>query len=211
MQFFYNFFTSHLLLHNLQEKGFRATGTIRDNRIEICNMKSSKQLDKMQRGTYDIRFDEKNETTIVRWKDNKSLAVATNFDSIECTSKLQRWSLEKRERVTILQPNLINTYNKHMEGVGHHDWLLQKHTIAIRSKNWYWCLYTRIIDMELVNASILYRNIHGCNSMTIKDFRRAVFVKYLKLRIGRKVLNGSLSSSLQPKNSMVVIMLVMTD
>ena len=48
----------------------------------------------------------------------------------------------------------------------------------------------RIIDMTLVKASILYRNIHGCDSMTIKDFRRTVSVKYLKLGIGREVLKG---------------------
>lgn len=71
-----------------------------------------------------------------------------------------------------------------------YDWLLEKHSIAIRGKKWYWCLFTRVIDMALVNASILYRNIHRCNSMTMKDFRRAVTVKYLKLGIGRKVLKG---------------------
>ena len=46
----------------------------------------------MQGDTYDFQFDEKNEITIVRWKDNKSVAVATNFDNIECASKVQKWS-----------------------------------------------------------------------------------------------------------------------
>lgn len=75
---FYNFFTSHLLLHNVQEKGFRAIGTIRGNRTEKCTIKSSKELDKMQRGTYDFRFDEQNEIRIVRWRDNKTVTVVTS-------------------------------------------------------------------------------------------------------------------------------------
>lgn len=77
-----------------------------------------------------------------------------------------------------------------MGGVDHHDWLLEKHSIAIRGKKWYWCLFTRMIDMALVNASIIYRNIHGSDSMTMKDFRRAVAIKYLKLGIGKIVLKS---------------------
>ena len=70
----------------------------------------------MQRGTYDFRFDEKNEIAIVRCIDYKRMAVATNFDNIECKSKVQRWFSEKREIATISQPNLINTYHTHIEG-----------------------------------------------------------------------------------------------
>ena len=51
----------------------------------------------MQCGVYNFRFDEKNEITVVRWKDNKNVTVAMNFDSIECISKVQRWSSEKRK------------------------------------------------------------------------------------------------------------------
>ena len=72
-----------------------------------------------------------------------------------------------------------------MRGADHHDWLLEKYSIAIRSKNWCW--FTQIIDMALVNASIQYGNIHGCNSMTIKGFWKAVSVKCLKLGLERKV------------------------
>ena len=54
-----NFFTSHLLLHNLQQKGFRAVGTVRNNKTEKCTVKSSKELNKMHLSTYYFQFDEK--------------------------------------------------------------------------------------------------------------------------------------------------------
>lgn len=44
--------------------------------------------------------------------------------------------------------------------------------------------------MALVNASILIKNIHGSNNMTVKDFRTAIAVKYLKLGIEREALKG---------------------
>lgn len=139
---FYYFFTSHSLLHNLQEKGFRATGIMRDNRTETFIIKSSNNLDKMTHYSYDYRLDEKNETTIVRRKDNKSVAVMTNFYNIECSSKVQRWLSEKNGKVILPQSNLINNYNKYMGGVDHHNWLLEKHSIGVKGIKWYWYLFT---------------------------------------------------------------------
>lgn len=96
----------------------------------------------------------------------------------------------KKERVAVPQPRAINNYNKYMGGVDHHDWLLEKHSIAVRGKKWYWCLVTRIIDMAVVNAFLLYRKIHGKKSISIKDFRRALAVYYLKLGHGKRTLKG---------------------
>lgn len=119
------------------------------------------------------------------------MEVVTNFGNIEWTSKVQTWFNEKKEKVAIPQPNLRNT-NKHVGGIDHQDWLLEKPSIAIRGKIWYWCLFKWIIDMALVNRSILYRNIQGSNSITMKDFWKTIAVNYLKLGIGKKVLKEAL-------------------
>ena len=81
--YFDNFFTSHSLLVQLREKGFRAIGTVRDARTASCSLKPTKEINKMERGTHDYRFDFENEIFLVRWKDNKSVALASNFDRIE--------------------------------------------------------------------------------------------------------------------------------
>ena len=81
--YFDNFFTSYSLLVQLREKGFRATETIRDVRITNCPLKPAKEINKMKRGTYDYRFDTENKIIAVRWKNNKSVALAFNFDRIK--------------------------------------------------------------------------------------------------------------------------------
>ena len=86
-----------------------------------------------------------------------------------------------------------------MGGVDQHDWLLEKHAIAIKGKKWYWSIVTRIIGMSIVNAYLLYRDIHGKISISIKEFRRAIAVNYLKIGHGRRVQRGR-SLSL-PSNS----------
>ncbi|GBN91375.1 PiggyBac transposable element-derived protein 2 [Araneus ventricosus] len=62
-----NFFTSYDLLVSLRDKRFFATGTVRENRMAKCPLKSSKILGKMNRGTSDRKFDTKNEIAAVRW------------------------------------------------------------------------------------------------------------------------------------------------
>jgi len=63
--FFDNFFTSYNLLVMLREKGFFATGTVRENRISNCKLKSLKLLGKECKGTFDFAFDKNNEICVV--------------------------------------------------------------------------------------------------------------------------------------------------
>ncbi|GFT58639.1 putative piggybac transposable element-derived [Nephila pilipes] len=104
------------------------------------------------RGTHDFYFDVKNIITAVKWNDNKCVTLATNFDIIEPLTSVSRCEKGKTEKKNkIEQPCLVNNYNKIMGGVDSHDWLLEKHTIRIRGKNWYWPNITRIVDMAVVN------------------------------------------------------------
>ena len=44
--------------------------------------------------------------------------------------------------------------------------------------------------MAVVNSFVPYRFIHGSNSISIKDFRRAIATIYLKLGHGSRVMRG---------------------
>ena len=48
----------------------------------LCPLKTPKQVEKMTRGSYDHRFEINDEVLIVRWKDNKAVGIASNFDTI---------------------------------------------------------------------------------------------------------------------------------
>lgn len=97
----------------------------------------------------------------MKWKDNKCVSLATNYDTIQPLSEVQRWIRSSGERSDVLQPRVVANYSNYMGGVDHHDWLLEKHGIAIRGKKWYWCLFIRIIDMAIVNGFVLYNMIKG--------------------------------------------------
>ena len=87
----------------------------------LCPLKTPKQVEKMIRGSYNHRFEVNDEVLIVRWKDNKAVGIAVNFDKILLEVSVQRWSSESKSRIPIVQPCVIQTYNKHMGGVDHHN------------------------------------------------------------------------------------------
>ncbi|XP_035222613.1 piggyBac transposable element-derived protein 3-like [Stegodyphus dumicola] len=89
--YFDNFFTSIYLLKSLGKQGFRATVTIRENRINHeFPLEESKSMRKKERGTSDFAFDEEFEIFLVRWNDNSTVTVATNFSTLEPLFDLKR-------------------------------------------------------------------------------------------------------------------------
>ena len=116
-----NFFTSMRLLHFLAANSIRASGTVRGNRTGNCPIASKKEIDKFKRGEMDYRTTGSGELTIVGWKDNKSVYVASNCDSVEPMSSVQRWNKETKGKISVTQPYLIDQYNKGMGGVDRTD------------------------------------------------------------------------------------------
>lgn len=111
--FFDNYFTSHSLLKMLRNKGFRATGTVRENRTKNCPLPSKNSMNKGERGHFRYMYDKTNFLLFVKWKDNNVVTMATNYDSIEPLSNVKRWSSAKKEKVDVSQPQLFRKYLVH--------------------------------------------------------------------------------------------------
>uniref|UniRef100_A0A6A7G6I3 PiggyBac transposable element-derived protein 3-like isoform X1 n=1 Tax=Hirondellea gigas TaxID=1518452 RepID=A0A6A7G6I3_9CRUS len=80
-----------------------------------------------------------------------------------------------------------------MGGVDKHDWLVSKYSTSIRGKKWYWPFFTRIIDMAVVNAWIIYKFVNSNKNdvMNLLTFKRSICLAYVKLNgekpsVGRK-------------------------
>ncbi|KAF2901899.1 hypothetical protein ILUMI_04285 [Ignelater luminosus] len=95
--------------NNSKTKSSKTTKTMRDNRTNKCPLLNSKEV------------------LILKWNDNKCVTMGTNFDTIESLCKAIRWSKSSQQKLSVPQPNIIETYNKHMGGVDHHDLLVGKY------------------------------------------------------------------------------------
>ena len=78
-------------------------------------------MNKEVRGTYDYSFDGNNENLIVKRADNKCATLGTNYDKVELTSNVQRLSKVVKQKASVVQPIVLNTYNKSMGGVEKQD------------------------------------------------------------------------------------------
>ena len=67
-----------------------------------------------------------------------------------------------------------------MGGVDHLDWLVQKYRTGVRSKKWYFSLFTNCLDVALVNAWILH-SMGAETPLSLLNFKSFVAKTFLKI------------------------------
>ncbi|CAG5022000.1 unnamed protein product [Parnassius apollo] len=165
-----NFFTGLPLVHELTERGFRVTGTIRENRSGKCPLLSNKEAKTKERGFYDYRISD--DIIICKWHDNSIVSVCSNAVGVDPVHKTERYSQQLKKKISVSQPHLIQQYNKNMGGVDLSDQNISSLRTSIRGKKWYMPLILHCIDMSVQNAWLLYR--HNGGNIDLLNFRRRI-------------------------------------
>lgn len=176
--FFDNFFTSVPLIDELRVRGFKATGTIRENRLSKCPLPKNKELQKSERGTYKYKSAPKEDILICKWNDNSVVTVASNALKATPTIKTRRFSQQQKKYIQIDQPAAIKIYNENMGGVDRSDQNIGLYRTSIRGKKWYFSLIAHCLDMAVNNAWQLYR--HNGGEYDNLRFRRSVATSLLE-------------------------------
>ena len=169
--FFDIFFSSYKLLVDLNEKGFRATGTMRNDRIEGCPLSPVNDMKKSERGHHNHRSSTDN-IEIVRWNDNSVVTVGSNAYGLMPLGQVKRWKKGKGQ-ISVEQPAVIRHYNKGMGGVDLVDRALSDFRPSIHGKKWYWPLLVNGLNLAFVFSWRFYRIITG-ESIEQKLYRRQV-------------------------------------
>ena len=126
--YFDNFFTSIWLMKELTIKQYRATDTIRLNRVPNRPFGEKKELMKKSRGFMEAATDENTGVAICSWKDNNIVTVACNVHRVEPLKRTER------EAKSVLMPDCVAKYNEVMLGVDLANWKTQKYRVGIKSK-----------------------------------------------------------------------------
>ena len=154
--FFDNFFSSYDLFVALKNKGFRATGTIRENRLRKCPIPPAKKLKKQKRGWLIYAYEESNEIFIAKWKYKSIVSLGTNYDTVDPLDNVKRWFKDMIKNVNTQRPHLCAAYIQEMGGVDSLDQAINAYCIGIRSKKWWWVLFTHMLNTGRENAWRLY-------------------------------------------------------
>lgn len=176
--YFDNFFTSYRLMSELSERNVKATGTIRENRLggALTDLVSTKDLRKRERGDFDYTCDGK--VHVSKWHDNSIVHVASTHLSHEPLKDARRWG--KRGLNAVPQPFSVHKYNQGMGGVDLFDRLLSSYRPIIRSKKWWWPLFSHCLNASIIAAWLVHSSNTDGEKKSHLDFRRQIALTLLK-------------------------------
>ena len=146
--------------------GFRATGTMRNDRMEHCPLVPINDMKKMEREVHDHRSSAADKIEIVRWHDNSVVTVGSNAYGLLPLRKVKRWK-KGEGHVNVDQPAVIAHYNNGMGGVDLMDRALSDYRPSIHGKKWYWLLFVNALNVALVYCWRLYRVSTGDTTKAI--------------------------------------------
>ncbi|XP_046982954.1 piggyBac transposable element-derived protein 3-like [Schistocerca americana] len=176
--YFDNLFTSVELLHDQKVRGVEATGTISGNRGKNFTLSSVDKMIKENRGSYEVCSDSAYSISIVRWNDNSVVTVATNFDRVQPLRSVARLSREPKKRISVPQPNLLQSYNTHMAGIDQADQNVCLYRCSVRGKNLYILIIAHFIDISEQNTwDLCTHNEEPIDHLT---FRRRIVTAILE-------------------------------
>jgi hypothetical protein len=129
------------LLDHMGDKELGVTGTMRKNRIYGIPLPTQKEVEKnFKRGDCQAVYTTTN--TVIVWKDNKPVYMASNCDGLEPMGTCQRFSKQEKGYIAVPQPSINSLYNQFMGGVDLIDNAEKNYAITMRTRKWYWAIYS---------------------------------------------------------------------
>lgn len=155
--YFDNFFSSYHLFQALKEKQIQAAGTVRLNRFgKNIPLISDKDIMKKPRG-YAEEATSRDDITVVKWLDNRSVTLGSNFVGKGIEDSAERWDKKNNKYIKVNRPEIIKLYNHAMGGVDLFDQLISYYRTDIRSNKWTLKMISFAIDFCIVQSWLEYR------------------------------------------------------
>ena len=151
-----NFFTSLPLIQHLKSDGIWYTEIIHAPRLKIYRLLAAKDIKKKGRSSFYYRSDENRKIVVVKWFDNKVVALASFYVGIEPTDAVKCSNCSIRQHVHVSRPNTVRLYNQYMGGINKLDKMCSLYNLTLRSRRWYIYLWLHWLTIAVVNAWFLY-------------------------------------------------------
>lgn len=142
-----------------------------------CPFHRCEEFQKMPRGSSEVLTHV--EKLLVRWKDNNVVTMATNAPEKYSEVTVNRWNKEKKAYDKVPQPMCIFKYNQNMGGVDLHDLNVSRYRATIRSKKWWWPIFSLPLQSAVVNSWLFFRDVVG-SECDLPTFQRSVSMGLLK-------------------------------
>ena len=127
-------------------------------------------MKKRERGAFEVFSDDK--VTFYQWNDNRPVCVVSNHKGVDPIFTVRGWSSATKNAVSIVQPRMIKSYNKHMGSVDLLDRFLSDYRPRLCRKKWWWCPFANFLNVSVVAAWQLHNELKG--KMSHLQFRREI-------------------------------------
>lgn len=120
---------------------------------------TDKDMGKLGRGsTFEISTNMPNcNIGLLKWFDNKAVALGSNFVTSGVTDKVTRWNKKNKNYEEIERPEVVQLYNKSMGGVDKMDQLISFYRTFIRSNKWIIRMICHVFDVAVANSWLQYK------------------------------------------------------
>ncbi|KAG5880348.1 hypothetical protein JTB14_025767 [Gonioctena quinquepunctata] len=108
--YFDNLLTSFNILYFLKQRGYDATGTMRENRIpKTCPLQQNKQLIKStKRDEFDTTIDKEDGVILVKWIDNNVVIAGSTCNGINPVLMVRIYFRTDKKIVPVVRPSIIS-------------------------------------------------------------------------------------------------------
>lgn len=164
-----NWYSSPTLFNFLLDHQTGACGTVRPNRRGMPTFRS-----RMSRG--EVEFRQNGDMLAVKWHDKRDVHVLSTVhtSTMSETGKVDHVTGELRRK-----PDCVLEYNLKMGAVDKTDMQNSFVECARKSLKWYKKLYFHLMDIALLNAYIVYKELTG-RSIKYQQFRLNVMRQLLE-------------------------------
>ncbi|KAL4111887.1 hypothetical protein QTP88_015763 [Uroleucon formosanum] len=157
-----------------------------ENRFAKPPLLNDKIMASKGQGTTDEITNIENTITLVKWYDNKSVNMCSNFIASGIPDTVQRWNKKEKKYVSVERPEIIKLYNQSMGGVDKYDQLISYYRIFLKSKKWTLRMVFHAVDMAITNSWLEY--YLDCKNLNIPNKDRMDLLEF-RLRLADNLIN----------------------
>lgn len=198
--YFDNLFTSVKLLKELDRRGIKSTGTLRENRVSPqMNFTPKKTFEKKcVRGQCEERLSPDGSICALRWMDNGAVTMLSTCHAKLPLHDANRYDRKGKRKIVVRMPDSVYNYNQYMGGNDLADQNTAVYRCKVRSRKWWWTLFNWVVTTSAVHGWLLMKRLHPAEVKKDNSqlhFRRRL-VGYLLGRFGTRPLRPGVRTSL---------------